>query len=254
MDNLTAKLRIFGLSEREGAAYLVLAQLGRMPATVIARKIGAPRTSVYPALESLTKRGLVSQHIERTVTFFSANDPEALFGDIRREQRALQTKAEQAREIVETLRSTFRSGSHSVPHLQYFDGSENVENMLHRFLPEWMTSMQQTGDVLWGYQDHTFVKNYSAWLNSYWKSRSPAHQIRLFSNESAEEEALKNKVKGREVRTLPGGLDLRTTLWISGDYVTVIMTRQEPHYAFQVRDHIFAESLRRIFQSLWSVV
>lgn len=251
-DTLQLELIQLGFSAREASVYLTVAKLGRAQATVIAKKIRAPRTSVYPSLESLTKRGLISAHIEGTTTYFSANEPEAILSEIHRERRVIEKKEERARETLKKLRPMLRNQPHSVPHLQYFDGTENVENMLHRFLDEWMESMQHTDDTLWGYQDHTFVQHYAGWLSLYWKAKSSDHLIKLFSNESKEETTLKNRIKGREVRVLPGGFDLQTTLWISGDYVTVINTRVQPHYAFQVLDLVLAENLRRIFQSLWS--
>lgn len=252
MDNeLTNELCSLGMLEREAWIYLTLAQHGRIQATVLARKIGIPRTSVYPSLESLIQRGFVSEHIESGTTFFSANTPDALLTELNSEKRELEQRTQRAQILATRLKPLFRKSSYSVPSLEYFDGSENVENMLHRYLDEWMTSMRQTGDILWGYQDHTFVQTYQEWLELYWKTKSPNHQIRLFSNESEEERALRHQVSGREIRTLPGGQELMTTLWISGDYVTVIMTREQPHYGFQVRDIVFAESLRRVFQSLW---
>ena len=125
--------------------------------------------------------------------------------------------------------------------------------MLAEFLPDYFESMRKYDNTLWGYQDHTFVEHHKDWLERYWGQKDNDHRISLFSNRSDIEGMLKHRVKNREIRVFAKDFQLSSTLWISGDYITLIMTRQLPHYAFQLYDILFAENLRRVFQAFWQL-
>ncbi|HEY4479596.1 MAG: hypothetical protein A3H69_01485 [Candidatus Sungbacteria bacterium RIFCSPLOWO2_02_FULL_47_9] len=49
----------FGLTEKEGGVYLTLLKLERAKVSTLGKKSGFPRTSLYPILEKLLKRGFV---------------------------------------------------------------------------------------------------------------------------------------------------------------------------------------------------
>jgi hypothetical protein len=78
-------------------------------------------------------------------------------------------------------------------------------------------------------------------------------KICLLSNKSPTEKKLKNKIAKREIRHVPKNFEFSSTIWVLGDYVITIMTRQKPHYAFVLKDSVFAANQRLIFQLLWEI-
>jgi len=96
-----------------------------------------------------------------------------------------------------------------------------------------------------------FVETYRDWLDYYWGSMHADEKIRLLSNRSVTERKLKNRVQRREIRVLPKQYHFSSTIWVLGDYIVSIMTRQKPHYAFLLQDAVFAANQRLLFQLMW---
>lgn len=250
MDIRTALLN-FGFTDKEISVYLKLAQLGRAPAHILAKQTKIIRSSIYPILNRLVEKGLVSTQQDNNVSLFICNSPNALLSIVREEKSRISERELLAMELVKLAAPYFQRKHYSIPSLQVFDGEKNVLNMLEEFLQEYFESMSKYDDTLWGYQDHSFVLSYRPWLEKYWREKSKSHKICLFSNRSDVESKLKDYVQNREIRTIAKDFQLSSTLWISGDYITLISTRQTPHYALQLRDEVFAENIRRVFQAFW---
>ena len=247
-----------GLNPSEIAAYLALAELGKASASIVAKKAQIPRSTTYTAFESLSKRGLVSIEQASEGTLYIANQPEALSRMIHEQQLEselhIQTKVAALSEIMPLLSPYFKRENYSVPKLQFFEGTSNVKNMLYDHCRTWQQSIASYDYTWWGYQDHHFVETYLDWLNYYWASMHPNEKICLLSNKSETEKKLKSKVAKRSVKSVPKQYQVSSTVWTLGEYVVTIMTRQKPHYAFQLQDAVFAANQRMTFQMLWNAL
>lgn len=243
----------FGFSEKEIAVYLKLAELGRASAHTLAKRTKIIRSSVYPVLNRLVEKGVVSIQQEGDISLFVCNAPTALLSIVREEKSQITARETLAFELVRLVGPYFQRKNYSIPSLQIFDGEKNVSAMLSEFLPDYLESMKKYDNTLWGYQDHTFVTPYRDWLERYWKEKDDTHKIHLFSNRSDIEGSLKHRIKNREIRIFAKDFQLSTTLWISGDYITLIATQHVPHYAVQLHDALFAENIRRVFRAFWEM-
>ncbi len=250
--------QLLGLGAVEIKVYLALAGMGKASAALLAKKAGIPRSTGYTVLESLLKRGLVSREQSQEISFYVANQPDALKRMVEEEKRAqdgkLREKEQAVSELLPLLKSFFKRENYSIPKLQFFEGTTNVNNMLYEYCRNWQQSIAAVDNTWWGYQDHHFVETYREWLDFYWASMEPAEKICLLSNRSATEKKLKNRVSRREIRVIPKEFQFSSTVWVVGDYVVSIMTRQQPHYAFQLQDAVFAANHRLMFQLLWHLL
>jgi len=248
-------LRTIGFHEGEVKVYLALAELGKSTASLLAKRIDIPRTTAYSILDKLSLRGVVSEEHKGATTFFAANPPKALLRVIQDEKEKLLEKENITRQLVSLIEPYFKSKNFSVPKLQFFEGKEGVNSLLYEYAPIWKGEVLKHDGVWWGYQDHTFVESYRKWLEYYWEElKEPGEKIQLFSNIAEVEVKLKGEVSGREIRPLPKGTDFASTVWVLGEYIVLIMSRQKPHYAYQLRDPIFSQNLRSIFQMLWGAL
>ncbi len=251
---LNPNLEQLGFNQNEARVFLALAELGRSTPNALGKRVGLPRTTVYSVLDNLVQKGVASHIREKRQRYYIANHPSALFGLIETERTRLAQREHFTRSVVDQLLPMFRSHNLIAPRLQFFEGAANVRGLLTSHLERWHKSMRQYDNTLWGYQDHTFVLHYRSWLERYWREMDKHHQIKLFSNQAEVETNLRRKVPNREVRLLPVDFQFKTTIWISGDYITMIMSAEEPHYAFQIVDTLFANNLKLMFQLLWSLV
>ncbi len=241
-----------GFNKTETKIYLLLAEIGRATANLLAKRAQIPRATCYSILDGLVAKGLVSKEQDEAVTIYVANKPESLLALVDQKRKKVELEAQVASEVVKLITPYFKSKNFSVPRLQFFEGGKNVERMLYDHLDEWFASMRAADNTLWGYQDHTFGIEYLAWLNLYWKQKDPQHKICLYSNAPGVKQQQKFKIPNREIRVLKEDFELQSTLWVSGEFLTMIMTRQRPFYAFQIRDRVFASNLRAFLKLLWN--
>jgi DNA-binding MarR family transcriptional regulator len=215
-----------GFTENEVAIYLSLAESGGATANDVSKASRVPRTTTYSVLETLIKKGLVSQERSGEVTLFVANKPTSLLTMIQRERAEITRKENAAKQLIERVAPLFGSGAYKAPKLQFFEGRESVENMLYEFTDAWHSSMAQYDSTWWGYQDASFVEQYLDWLRWSWERRPAEQQIWLFSNEAPVEDELRGKVAGRRIRTLPAQIDFESTIWICGDHIVFLRTER----------------------------
>ncbi len=255
MEHLFQKL---GFSPTETSVYLALAELGKAAASLLAKKANIPRSTTYSVLESLIQKGVVSIEHDKDVTLYLANSPTSLtkMVDSEKENNAkiIKDKEDVAQELLKLVSPMFTSSNFSIPRIQFFEGTKNIENMLYTYEAEWQESISRYDFTWWGYQDTDFVLNYRQWLDRYWSKMKPEEKVNLLSNRSEIENKLRGKISRRQIKKLPKGTEFSSTIWSLGEYVIMIMTRQQPHYAFQLKDAVFAANQRTTFQLLWKLI
>jgi hypothetical protein len=247
-----------GLSSNESQTYLALAALGKASASLLAKKQQVPRSTMYTLLDALLKRGVIAVEHTAETSYYTIREPDALMRMVeeerRRDELRYTARMQAAQELVPLLGSYLKRENYSVPKLQFFEGTAHVRSMLYQYAPLWQQSIATQDYTWWGYQDTHFVDTYPEWLQSYWASMHSNEKIHLLSNRSDTERRLKNRVSRRTIKVLPKQFQFSSTIWVLGEYVVTIMTRQEPHYAFQLQDAVFAANQRLTFQLLWSLI
>lgn len=249
-------LQQLGLSAKEVSVYLSIAEIGKASAHSLAKRTGIARATVYFVLDQLEQRGLVGKEQKSSTTFYSAAAPSALRRMIEREQKAVQQKARLAEELVEAIQPYFKSTNYSVPRLRFYEGKEAVESMLYDNIESWRDSMKKLDFTWWGYEDKNFPDEYRSFFQWYWKRSYPreasGEKVRIFSDTPWAETAEKY-FSDTIFKPVPKGYDFTTSIWILGEYIIVLMTRHEPHYAFQIFDPVFSRNIKVVFEMLWNL-
>ena len=123
--NLSHKLQGCGLTDKESAIYLFLLKNGSSTATQVSESTGVNRATVYPVLESLELKFLLSTSSGLTVTKYSANT-------LVRYREAMRTNVDKYRRVrrevedsVVSLRKRFAS-SKVRPKIVYISGKSGM--------------------------------------------------------------------------------------------------------------------------------
>lgn len=241
-----------GLSSKEAAVYMALAESGQSAATVLSKRTKIPRATLYAVLESLVENGLVTKESSAATTHFRANSPEAFTRLIQHQRDEVEERGRAAKQLTEVLSSYMKETQYEIPKFQLFEGKASIETMLYEYLPLWRESYGKvSNNTLWGYQDPTFVESYLRWHNHMWETRGPKEKICLFSNREHLKVETTRNIPRREVRALPAGIEFSSSIWIYGEYIVMGMTRSKPHWCVQMKDAVFSANLRAIFQLLW---
>jgi sugar-specific transcriptional regulator TrmB len=116
-------LQEIGLSEKEARIYLALLQVDRNTVQELANRTKINRTTVYPVLESLQKKGLVSEIQEGKKVEFMAEPPERLETFAERQRVVFEEHASRLKDIIPQIKSMEREKGER-PVVKYFEGRE----------------------------------------------------------------------------------------------------------------------------------
>jgi len=125
-----------GLTTNEAKIYIVLVGIGSQPANIIAKKAGLKRPTVYPILEGLEKKSLISSFLKNGIRYFFVNDVKELLEYVERKKRLMDHHRDFVMDILpkmemlkgSTLLSPFCSLSS--PKFQYFEGAIGAKTVL----------------------------------------------------------------------------------------------------------------------------
>lgn len=125
-------LEEIGLSEKEAQVYLALLQVDSDSIQDIAKKTGINRTTVYPVLESLAKKGLVGEIQDGKKTNYQAAAPERLETFVERQKVTLEEHAARLKDVIPQIKSIQREHGER-PVVKLFDGREGAISAYEEF-------------------------------------------------------------------------------------------------------------------------
>lgn len=247
--NLVKTLQQYGLSEKEAKIYLVILEMWSAAVSVIARRSGVKRVTVYAILEELKKKEIAHEIIKNDIKYYSVIDPDKLFKDFEKKYKNFKDL------LPEFLSIKEKYGDR--PRMQFFDWKDSVNEMLYDYSYIWIKSIANYDNTWRWYQDHEFVEQHIDRLNRYWWKKNPWEKINLFSNKAEIEDKIWTKLEKsnqRIIKTIPKWFNFTNTIWILWDYIVMIMNREEKYYAFQIQDKEFALNLRELFKVMRNII
>lgn len=119
----------------------------------------------------------------------------------------------------------------------------------------WHKSLEKTESEWWGFQDHTFVEQFSEWITWYWEQPWSPIELKLLSNRSESEVAFGNTIgPKRQIKFWGEATNFHSTTWVVGEYVIMVNTRQRPFYLVEIHDALMAHDHREVYRNLWPLV
>jgi len=102
-------LEKLGFTRGESKVYLALLKLGNVTSGPVVEESGISKSKVYEILERLTKKGIVSQVIERGVMYFQPVQPKRLSDMLAEKEEELQTTKKSLASYMPELEAQFNS-------------------------------------------------------------------------------------------------------------------------------------------------
>lgn len=245
-------LNDLGLSPKEQVVYKLILEKGKVAPTVLARLAKINRTTVYSVAKELLQKGLIVEDLGGKTLYYVPAQEKELERVLSKEKERLKQKEATILELQEILKNTPQSTTYSVPKIRFIDESD-LEAYLYEACPRWMSNQTTIRETTWwGFQDHTFVERYQAWIEWFWKKAPEGIDLKLFSNDSAIETEMKTKdITRRMIRFWNGQNGFTSTQWVVGEYIISIVTKQKPYYLVEVHDAVIAHNMREVFKQLW---
>ena len=248
IEEVFAKL---GLNENEREVYLAVLKAGKITHARISRATGINRTTVYSIVNKLGKLGLVTEDLGEKITYVVAEGPETIERMIEKEEKELVEKKKAVKELIKEL-AAYRTGqNYSVPRIKFVEEND-LSDYLYRRYSEWAASGAKYDNAWRGYHDPSFTAAYGKWIDWCW-NESP-HHVYFFTNSAETEKSMKQKHPDREIKILSEEENFDSSLWVIGDYIIMVQSREHPHYLVEICDPVLARNQRQLFKNLWSTV
>ena len=129
MNSLKHFLKTIGLNTKESNIYMTLLETGSQATSVIAKRIGLPRSSASFNLEGLVQKGFVKKELRANAQYFSAIAPEELEAILKRQKNKIETQIEELELLLPDLKKlapVFSQGSK----VSYYEGVEGLCKMI----------------------------------------------------------------------------------------------------------------------------
>src|SRR3989344_388940 len=118
-------LQDLGLSDKEALIYLALLQVDSTTALDLSKKTKINRSTVYVVIDSLSKKGLVSETTIGKKTQFQAESPERLETFVENRKQQFEEQSERLKDIIPEIKSIQRESGER-PVVKYFEGKEGI--------------------------------------------------------------------------------------------------------------------------------
>ncbi len=235
-----------GLDKKERGVFLKLLQLGSVPVSLLANRLGLPRTSVYVILERLKALGVVQSFRQKGKTWVHSLPPEELKDLLLEKQRRVQSALEEYEENLPLLmkeESTLRL----TPKVEFLEGKKGVIKAYKRVLKE---------KTFYSYFNPETVKKYASeiflFIPENLEKKSGKAKELLVSCPEAKEYSAHIKNPNHEVKILPRGLDFASDVIICENSLYFFSYEKDQVCVVEITNKNLAETQRKMFELLWA--
>ncbi|MDO8584166.1 MAG: helix-turn-helix domain-containing protein [bacterium] len=237
------QLAELGFKPNESRVYVALTTLGEATASIIARKLDLPRTTVISIVEKLSGDGFVSSHRYKGVTSYWIESPKTLVS-------RLETKVKVASALSDVLKTLYRAEP-NFPEAHIFDTRAGIRH----FIEKWLADLPK-GAVIQTI-DNPEARNYAAIFSDQIESvmiglkNAKGIQTKTLVPCGTRPAITEKKLKGQaiEIRELPQGVTFPASLWIAGNQIVLFSGR--PPFAVAIKHPAIVESCKSFFSHFW---
>ena len=234
----TEILEQIGLSRNEIKVYFALLELDQSSATPIVKKADIPNSKVYPTIEKLIKKGLVSYAKVEHRRIYNAANPEKLL-------EFLDVKKREVQSILPQLKAIYKSPPAHEEAFFVFKGKNGVKSIF-----EGIARSKSDYDKLGS--EGKFKEIFPYYYNQY-QSRKKESKIKcriICSSNEKGSEAVKEAF-GR-IRFLPSHFLNPSTIIVYSNKVAIIVWKDEPIGILMNSEEV-ANSWKYYFELLWKI-
>lgn len=231
----------YGFDEKETKIYLAGLELGSATVLELARRTGLARTTIYPIVEALRRRGFFRMRKEKGHTHYVAEPPATFL-------RRLEEREQTFRAILPSLEALHGTVGDAVGVTMY-EGSDGFRQFWQKLfrsgVKDYCLLTSASGLRDYAHEDYLVKHVIATRMKLGIKSR----QL-LPENAMTRKVVATDKQQLRESRYLPENVTLPATLLIFGDEVAFVTTRKE-NSVILVASGDIAVTLRTTFELLW---
>ncbi len=241
-------LEQIGLSRNEIKVYFALLEMDQASATPIIKKADIPSSKVYPILDKLIKKGLVTYVIKNNVKYFQASDPKNLIDFLNDKEKLIEQQKQEIERLIPEIerRRKLAKEKQEATIYEGLDGVKaafnNILNLLRKGEEYFVFTL---GEELKRKDTARFLQNYHK------KRKQKGIKIRLISPLKLKDFILKkHQHPGMVFRFTKQSLP--TGIFLFKDRVMTVIWSDTPT-AFIIHSKQNYEYYKKFFEEIWKI-
>ena len=245
----TRILEEIGFTKREIKVYLALIELGESTIGPISKKAKVTPAKVYPILEKLKQKGLITYVIKSGVKYFQMFNPKRIIDFLEDRQNKISDQKEEIKKLIPMIMS--RQKIEAKQYATVYETFNGIKTLYDEILKHNMETKEDftaftLGEEYRSKEANIFFKNYDA------KRKELGIKIKLLGLEHQREFYIKEfgGDPNIELRFLEHSLP--TGVIVYGDNVVNLLWNDTPT-AFVVHSKQNADAYRKFFYDMWKI-
>lgn len=242
----TAIVEQAGLSSNEAKVYFALLELDQSTATPIVKKSGIPNSKIYPVLEKLISKGLVSYVVKNNVKYFQASDTRSLIDMLDKKENEIRKQKKEMEKFVEQIELK-RKLAKQKQEATVYEGISGVKAALNTMLNSVGSGNEYNvftlGEELAEKPVINFLRNFHK------KRRMMKVNARLVANSSIRS-AINRHYGSEKLKIRFTSAKLPTGVFIYNDCVMTVVWGEAPT-AFVIKSASNAQRYKDFFEQVW---
>ncbi len=244
-------LKELGLTDGEIKVYYSLFELGETTVGPISKKSRVTHAKVYPILEKLIEKGLVSHVVKDGRRNFSATHPNSILEFVNNKVRLLEEEKEKIKKIIPSLLAK-QNELENVQHSRVFEGFRGLRSLFHDLFDN---NIEKNEICVFGLDELLSNKSFISFFKFYHDLRRKKKiKLKLIINKKREK-SLKSmydfsKLYGKKDIIKFVDVPFPAGVFIFKDHVITIIA-DEKATAFDIKSKQNARRYRKFFDSVW---
>jgi len=251
-EGLVQLLENIGLTKQESNAYISLYELKEAKAGELSSKSKIATANLYPVLDSLIKKGLVSYRMLNNTKIFCPASPEAFNELIENKQKALDNQKIKVKQAIQELKQTGQEVE-TISGYKYFEGLSGIKSLWNEILG-YMSKFNKNSTLNIYSAPKQDVENLRGFYNDFHKARLKLNQgYRLIAdNQDKEIVALRAKQKNTQVKLID--LKNEASWGIFEDCFFITHQVGKKPVGFLIKDTKIAKTFEQTFNTIWNKI
>ena len=252
-DDMNELFSRLGCAESQEKIYLQLLELGPSIASMLSKRLGIKRVTVYGALEGLQQKGLVETFHKNNVTYYQASDPEIVGNLLDLQLEEEQKFNARAHKKLEELKSIKRKSEKHIIELKgvirYYEGADAVQTLIKENLK--LPDKLQYCIGMSGYHALQFAGEWNSYIQA--RVNNGMKVLSLQANNG--EGRAYQKRDGKELRETclisSEKIPVQGELNIIGDHIILFTSEEKEALGVKITHKKIAGIVRKLFELAW---
>lgn len=243
----------FGLTNNEKNIYLFLLGNGPVIASMIGKRTGIKRVTVYASLDSLAKKSLVISFEKNKVNYFEAVHPEEILSICKEQTEDALSLQKEAQNVLHALRQVEKNKIAPIIEMggkiKYYQGLDAVKKLIYETLEE-----GNKEQLCFGLNRYHTEHLWDEWKKYTKRRASVGMNVRSIQpdTKAAKDYKKRDKDELRETHLIPNKkFPAECELNIIGDMIAIFTSHGKEPTGTKIYNKNMAQVLRNLFELAW---